>query len=68
MTMNNSVALAQELRQKLAETGLPPAFAKLYSQHTRLAYAQQSLSGWRDEEIWQRLHDKVVPNVKTKNQ
>jgi hypothetical protein len=56
---NNSRKIAQEIRQNLAERGLPPDFAKLYSQHTRLTYDQQGLLSWREEEMWQRLHDAI---------
>lgn len=49
--------LAREVRESLAERGLPPSFAKLYSQHTRLSTNQPSLQNWRENESWLRLHD-----------
>jgi len=49
--------LAKEVREALAERGLPPSFAKLYSQHTRLGTGQLGLQNWRGDETWLRLHD-----------
>jgi superfamily II DNA/RNA helicase len=59
-TFDNSTdveILAKQLRERLAEQGLPPTLAKLYSQHTRLRTNQPGLEGWRYEETWLRLHD-----------
>ncbi len=53
----DSVSGAQMLLTELAGSGLPPAYAKLYSQHTRLSSHQSGLTGWRDDEAEQRLHD-----------
>lgn len=50
-------ALAKEIRESLAERGLPPSFAKLYSQHTRLGTGQSGLQNWRSDETLLRLHD-----------
>ncbi|MCB9418295.1 MAG: hypothetical protein H6667_00705 [Ardenticatenaceae bacterium] len=49
--------LAKIIREDLAEKGLSPAFAKLYSQHTRLNAGQAGLAGWRYSEAYDRLHD-----------
>ena len=44
----------------LAGDALPPSFAKLYSQYTRLKMNQPSLMGWRNEEFSERLADAVA--------
>lgn len=49
--------LARKLNDELAAGSLPPAFAKLYSQHTRLRTGQPSLSVWGQYEAADRLDD-----------
>jgi hypothetical protein len=59
MTLSSSdtLALATRLREELAGSSLPPSFAKLYSQHTRLQANASGLGGWRADEASQRLQD-----------
>jgi len=45
------IALAREVQQDLADSGLPPAFARLYSHYTRLKARQPGLTSWRDNEF-----------------
>ncbi len=45
------IALAREVQQELADSGLPPAFARLYSHYTRLKARQPGLTSWRDNEF-----------------
>ena len=46
------LTLAKKLREELASSNLPPKFAKLYSQHSRLREGQAGLKGWEaDEEV-----------------
>lgn len=52
-------ALAALIRETQAGSNLPPLFAKLYSQHTRLREQQPGLTGWRREEASERLKDAV---------
>jgi hypothetical protein len=54
---SNVRVTAAEIRQRLAESGLPPSIAKLYSQHTRLRAQQAGLAAWRSDEASLRLHD-----------
>lgn len=56
---SNTVELARKLREKLAGGSLPPSFAKLYSQHTRLRAGQPGLARWRTEEALSRLNDAI---------
>lgn len=51
--------LASRLIEQLAGKGLPPQFAKLYSQHTRLRNRQPSLSSWSKGETDQRMSDVI---------
>jgi hypothetical protein len=53
----DTLTLARQLRRELAGRSLPPRFAKLYSQHTRLRAGRPSLSGWRPGEFDDRLYD-----------
>lgn len=48
---------ARSVGESLAGKGLSPAFAKLYSHHTRLSAEQIGLAGWRSDEAYYRLHD-----------
>lgn len=48
---------AERLRQDLAGIRLSPVFARLYSQHTRLAYIQPGLVSWDATETRARMHD-----------
>jgi hypothetical protein len=57
MRESEVLLLAKSIREELAEKGLSPAFAKLYSQHTRLQVDQVGLAGWRYDEAYFRLHD-----------
>lgn len=54
---SETLALVSQLQQKLAGDTLQPAFAKLYSQHTRLRSGRYGLQGWRENEASQRLDD-----------
>jgi DEAD/DEAH box helicase len=54
---NEVIALAKELQKSLAGSGLTPAIAKLYSQHTRLRAGGKGLTGWREDEAGERLND-----------
>lgn len=47
----------REVRTQLAQQGLTPAFAKLYSQHTLLSNGRPGLQIWRENETNLRLHD-----------
>jgi hypothetical protein len=49
--------LASELRRRMAGNELPPAFAKLYSQYTRLTAKQPGLSRWQETEAISRFND-----------
>ncbi len=49
--------LAIQLTEDLASASLPPIFAKLYSQHTRLRESQPGLNLWGDQEAIDRLND-----------
>jgi hypothetical protein len=51
------LALTRQVRAELAEQSLPPQFAKLYSQHTKLRAGRPGLSGWRSGEFGERLYD-----------
>jgi hypothetical protein len=53
----NTNDLAGEVIRQLARSGLPPIFAKLYSQHTRLGANQPGLGGWFRGESFSRLED-----------
>ena len=46
-----TIATAQHLREQLAGTAWPEAQARLFSQHTRLEYQQESLPSWQRSEI-----------------
>lgn len=50
----------QAVRSELASEALPPSFAKLYSQYTRMKMNQPSLKGWRVDEFSDRLADAVT--------
>ncbi|MBP5977021.1 DEAD/DEAH box helicase, partial [Brasilonema sp. CT11] len=54
-----TIALVSELVQSLAGSGLPPAFAKLYSHHTRLRENQPGLMSWSQNEADSRLDDVI---------
>lgn len=49
----------REVRLQLAQSGLTPGFAKLYSQHTLIASGRPGLGSWRANESELRLHDAV---------
>ena len=51
--------LASLIRETQAGPNLPPAIAKLYSQHTRLREQQPGLASWSDEEANERFKDAV---------
>jgi len=51
------IALAREVQQDLADSGLPPTFARLYSQYTRLKAGQPGLTSWRDNEFDNLLNE-----------
>ena len=51
--------LARRLTSSLAGRDLPPQFARLYSQHTRLRERQPGLPSWKNEESYERLDDAV---------
>ena len=54
------IDLASEFQNRLAGDGLPPSFAKLYSQYTRLRENQLGLSGWGGQrEVKERLNDVI---------
>lgn len=56
----NSVTEIAEFQSKFAGDKLPPNFAKLYSQYTRLSYQQSGLVGWNGSlEFNYRLNDAV---------
>ncbi len=57
MNETDVLRLSKIISEDLAEGGLSPAFAKLYSQHTRLGARQAGLTGWRRDEAYSRLHD-----------
>jgi len=57
MNETDVLRLSKIISEDLAEGGLSPAFAKLYSQHTRLGSRQAGLTGWRPDEAYSRLHD-----------
>lgn len=54
-----TLSLAKRLRENLVEVGLPPSFAKLYSQQTRLNTGQNGLTAWRRNESSERLNDAI---------
>lgn len=54
---SSTVELARILSDRLAGSDLPPLFAKLYSQYTRLNANQPSLAQWQENEANQRLDD-----------
>lgn len=47
----------REVRIQLAQSGLIPGFAKLYSQHTLISNGRPGLEAWRSNESEMRLHD-----------
>lgn len=51
--------LARILISSQAGGDLPPNFARLYSQHTRLRERQRGLSSWHSGESQERLNDAV---------
>ncbi len=53
------LGLARALSERMAGGALTPAFAKLYSQHTRLDAGQPGLRQWRTSEAANRLDDAV---------
>lgn len=55
-----SLEQLQTTRSDLAGETLPPLFAKLYSQFTRLRMNQPGLKHWRDDEFSERLADAVA--------
>jgi hypothetical protein len=52
-----TVALASQLSESLAGSGLPPALARLYSHYTRLRENQPGLRTWSQAESNGRLED-----------
>lgn len=50
----------KSIRAELAGDTLPPSFAKLYSQYTRVRMNQPGLRGWRSEDFSARLADAVT--------
>lgn len=54
---DEGIYAAEKLIKELAGSSLPPSFAKLYSQHTRLRTGQPGLTGWREDEASSRLSD-----------
>lgn len=54
---SSTLELARILSARLAGSDLPPLFAKLYSQYTRLNANQPSLTQWLENEANQRLDD-----------
>ena len=61
MTENDkTIEILRSIRSELASDALPPSFAKLYSQYTRLRMNQPGLKGWRDKEFSERLTDVVA--------
>lgn len=58
-TSKDVLGLAAQLRETHAGNNLTPAFAKLYSQYTRLKEGQPGLSGWRENEEIVRLNDAI---------
>ncbi len=57
---NQTLEPLRILRAELAADALPPLFAKLYSQYTRLKMNQPGLKGWRVDEFSERLADAVA--------
>jgi DEAD/DEAH box helicase len=57
---NEAMNQADQLRVELAGVGLPPQFAKLYSQHVRLTNRRESLRRWDSSDEAARLDDAVV--------
>lgn len=55
-----TIEYLRSVRSELAGDVLPPSFAKLYSQYTRLRMNQPGLRGWRDKEFSDRLADAVT--------
>lgn len=53
---DDTMNLLSNVKQELVEY-LPPLFAKLYSQHTRLRESGTGLLNWRDSEASERLND-----------
>jgi hypothetical protein len=53
------LGIARALSERMAGAALTPAFAKLYSQHTRLDAGQPGLRQWRTSEAASRLEDAV---------
>lgn len=51
--------LAAVIRETQAGANLPPAVAKLYSQHTRVREQQQGLTSWSEGEADERFKDAV---------
>ncbi|WP_042356716.1 DEAD/DEAH box helicase [Bacillus rubiinfantis] len=61
MTDNDkTIEYLKSIRSELASAVLPPSFAKLYSQYTRLSMKQPGLKGWRDNEFSNRLADAIT--------
>ena len=54
-----NLVLANRLQESLAGSDLPPQFAKLYSQHTRVSANRPGLHSWGPSEARQRLDDSV---------
>ncbi|GLV59863.1 helicase [Dictyobacter sp. S3.2.2.5] len=59
LSADDIIELARKLRESFAGTNLPPSFAKLYSQYTRLRANQPGLSSWQREEATERLNDAI---------
>src|SRR5436190_23001302 len=53
------LSLARSVSDRLAGGSLTPAFAKLYSQHTRLEAGRPGLGRWQPGEANSRLDDAV---------
>jgi len=51
------VTLASQLVESLVDRGLSPAFARLYSHHTRLRENRPGLMSWSQTEANSRLDD-----------
>ncbi|MDA2136749.1 DEAD/DEAH box helicase [Bacillus cereus group sp. Bc256] len=49
----------QKIINEMADEKLPPNFAKLYSQYTRIKMNQPSLKGWHKNEFTDRLNDAI---------
>ena len=55
-----TLSLASNLIEELAGSALTPAFARLYSHHTRLRENQSGLMSWKQDETYARLDDVIL--------